>query len=76
MAIRTVRPLPVLIGHDYEHIMAKAIITEEPNRTSVTVTLEGKDAAYFAGFLTATEPIALSFVATPTQPRKHPQKEN
>lgn len=69
------RPMPILIADNYEHIMAHADIVEEPNKTSITITVEGEHARYFAACVTSTEPVALSFAGIPVQPRKKNIKE-
>jgi hypothetical protein len=70
------RLLPVLIGHDYEHVMGRAVIDREPNKVIITITSEGPDGHILGEFLTAAEPIALSFTGIPVKPRTTKSKEN
>ncbi len=72
----TERLLPVLIGDDYEHLMTRCTVDEEPGKTTVTIVAEGEASKYLADFLTAAEPIALSFAGIPVQPRKNQSKEH
>ena len=51
--------------------MGHVIIDEDPGKTTVTIVAEGKEADILAGFLTAAEPIALSFAGIPVQPHKN-----
>lgn len=70
------RTLPILFGEDRTHVMAEAIIDEEPGNTQITIVVQGDSAQYVAAFLTAPEPIAMRFVGIPVQPRKNHIKEH
>lgn len=72
---RTERPIPVLLGDDYAHVMAHAVIEEDPGKTTVTIVAEGRAADILGAFLTAPEPVAVSFSGIPVQPRKKNIKE-
>lgn len=65
----TRRQLPVLIGMDYKHIMCEAVIIEENDAVTITMTAKGQDANDLISVMTAQEPVALSFVAIPVKPR-------
>lgn len=72
----TKRLLPVLIGENYEHVMAQASVSQDrPGKVTITIEATGKDGDILADFLTAAEPIALSFAGIPVQPRKKNTKE-
>lgn len=71
---RTERLLPIIFNKD-KHVMAQATIIEGPKRTVVTIIVEGNDARHVGEFLTATEPIALSFAGIPVQNRQNNLKE-
>ena len=64
---QTIRKLPVLIGHNYEHIMANAEIVRTSEGTRIDINATGEEAIYLADFLEQAEPIALSFIAIPVQ---------
>lgn len=76
MAQITKRPIPVLLGNDYEHAMGEATIEEENDRVTISIVAEGEGAMVLAAVLTAAEPMALSFVAIPVQPHRTHIKEN
>lgn len=63
----TEKDLPVLIGHDYEHVMAKAVITQEPDKVLITIEASGERARTLGDFVAANEIIALSFTGVPVR---------
>lgn len=78
----TEKMLPVLIGGDYEHVMARAVIDQtaavrsettrqilEPAKVTITITAEGGHAQILGDYVAATEIVALSFEGVPVQPR-------
>ena len=82
----THKDLPVLTGFNYEHVMAKATITQyaevkspttnqvlEPARLEITITASGGSAIQLGEFVSANEIVALSFGGVPVRPV--PQKE-
>ncbi len=83
--IVTEKLLPVLIGHDYQHVMAKAVIEQTargtapdgsyiPPKVEITIVAEGDHAQEIGDFVAANEIVALSFVGVPVRPV--PKKEN
>jgi len=84
----TEKALPVLIGHDYEHVMARATIEQTPaeygiddqhNRIKkkdaevlITIVAKGDHAQLLGDFVAANEIVALSFGGVPVQ--RAPQK--
>lgn len=71
----TERLLPVMLGSQEEYVISTAVVVEEPSITTVTIAVHGDNARILGGFLTAAEPIALSFTGIPVQPRKRNIKE-
>lgn len=78
----TEKPIPVLIGHDYKHVMGKAVIEETPEVRSestnqvvspaevvITIKASGNNAKVLGEFLTVPEVVALSFTGVAVQPR-------
>lgn len=61
----TRRDLPVLIGHNWQHVMAKARVLRTPTSVLIEIASEDVDGQLLAEFLEQAEPIALSFVAIP-----------
>ena len=72
--VSTKRPLPVLVGSNYEHVMGEAEITQTPEEVTITVKARGKDARILADFVTAEVPIALSFTTVPVR-SAHPKEK-
>lgn len=72
---RIVRQLPVLIGTNHEHVMAKAEIYRRPDGVLIIITANGQESQLLAEFLEQAEPIALSFGAIPVQNIRE-KKEN
>jgi hypothetical protein len=74
--IVTKKLLPVLIGGDYDHVMAKATIRQTPDSVIIEIVAENTDAYPYAteltAFLTQAEIVALSFGGVPIRP---PSKE-
>jgi NADPH-dependent 7-cyano-7-deazaguanine reductase QueF len=71
MDIRVTRmQLPVLIGFDYQHVMAECVVTETPDKTEIHIEATGDAARYLGSFVASNEPVALSFVAIPVR-NKH-----
>lgn len=64
---QTIRQLPVLIGNDHEHVMAKADIFRSPDKVLIQITSTGPESQLLAEFLEQAEPIALSFEAIPVR---------
>lgn len=89
--IITEKPIPVLIGIDYEHIMAKAVIVQKAAITttddhgrrvvlkapSVEITIEGQGdlAEWLGGYVAANEIVSLSFAGVPVRPRPHKETD-
>lgn len=67
--------IPVLVGHNYEHVMCRAVIEEEGDTVTVTMTATGKNAVELQHLMTTGELMALSFVAIPVIPRSTDSKE-
>lgn len=81
--IRTEKPIPVLIGGDYQHVMAQATIEQKAARKSVdddghpvvvdpaeviiTIVAKGPTAQQLGDFVAAMEVVALSFQAVPVK---------
>lgn len=63
------KQIPVLIGHDYEHVMCKAVINVEGDSVTVTMAAKGTEARELLALMTENEIMALSFVAIPVTPR-------
>lgn len=61
----TRRDLPVIVGHNWQHIMAKAEIFRTPEGMMIQITGQGEDAQHLAEYLEQAEPIALTFIAIP-----------
>lgn len=77
----TEKLLPVLIGFDYEHVMANAVIEQtaavisptthqvlEPDKVVITITAQGANARELGDFVAANEIVALSFGGVPVRP--------
>lgn len=78
--------IPVLIGNDYEHVMAKATIEQkaavrspttnqilEPAKVVITIVSEGPSAQELGDFVATGDVVALSFGFVPVRPVR---KEN
>ena len=64
----TERIIPVVIGNDYAHVMAKAVVVRTPTSVTIEITsLPGHDSQRLAEFLEQAEPIAVSFTAVPVR---------
>lgn len=61
--------IPVLIGHNYEHVMCQAVINVEGDSVTVTMAAKGTEARELLALMTESEIMALSFVAIPVTPR-------
>lgn len=72
---QTSRQLPVLIGNDHEHVMAKADIYRAPDKILIEIEARGPNSQLLAEFLEQAEPIALSFGAIPVRNIRE-KKEN
>lgn len=70
------RRLPVLIGFDYEHVMANAEIFREPDKILIEITSTGTESQLLGDFLEQVEPIALSFGGIPAQTSEKREKTN
>ena len=64
---QTKRHLPVLVGHDFQHVMARVDIQRTPDTVIITITSDGVNGQRLAEFLEQAEPIALSFGAIPVR---------
>lgn len=71
--ILTEKDLPVLIGHNYEHVMGKAVIAQTPDTVTITIVASGERARILGDFVAANEIVALSFGGVPV--RQTPKKE-
>jgi hypothetical protein len=60
------RQLPVLIGQNYETVMARADIFQKPDSVLIQITTTGKNAQLLAEFLGQAERVGLSFSSEPT----------
>lgn len=67
--IITEKPMPILIGENYEHIMGLTKIVQTPESTTITIVIEGKNARLVGDFVAAGEIVALSFAGVPVRPR-------
>lgn len=69
---RTQKQIPVLIGHDGQHVMARADIFRTPDKVLVQITApsDRAEGQLLADFLEQAEPIALSFDAIPVQNKR------
>ncbi len=70
--IRTEKPIPVLIGSDYQHVMGHAVIVQTPNCVTITIESTGNPGRILGDFVAATEIVALSFSGVPV---RHYNKE-
>jgi hypothetical protein len=82
--ITTEKMLPVLIGENYQHVMARATIEQtapvygsdddgkrillEESKVLITIVAEGGHAQQLGDFVAATEIVALSFSGVPVRP--------
>lgn len=77
----TEKPLPVLIGNDYEHVMAKATIEQkaavrspttnqilEPAEVVITIVAKGPSAQELGDYVAVADVVALSFGVVPVRP--------
>lgn len=67
--IVTEKPMPILLGANYEHIMGQTKIVQTPESTTITISIEGKNARLVGDFVAAGEIVALSFAGVPVRPR-------
>lgn len=72
----TKRQIPVMLGEDYQHVMGEAIIMEQNDVVTVTITAKGTNARDLIAVLSAMEPMGLSFIAIPVTPHQPRIKEN
>lgn len=86
----TEKALPVLIGHDYQHVMARATIEQkaavygvddnhnrvlkEDAEVVITIVSKGDHAQLLGDYVAAMEVVALSFNGVPVRPV--PDKES
>lgn len=63
----TERTIPVLLGGDDEHVLAKADIFQTPDSVLIQVTASGPESKLLAEFLGQQEIIAVGFQAIPVQ---------
>jgi hypothetical protein len=82
----TQKMIPVFVGHDHQHVMAKATIEQtaevwtlddhnrrvlaKPAQVVITVIAEGGHAQQLGDFVAVDEIIGLSFDAVPATPKK------
>lgn len=59
------RDLPVFLGNDSSHTMAKAEIYETSDKVLIQITASGDGGRYLAEFLEQNIPIGLSFGPIP-----------
>lgn len=77
----TEKPIPVLIGDDYEHVMAHAKIEQkaevrspttnqilEPAEVVITIVAKGPSAKELGDYVAVPDVIALSFGVVPVRP--------
>lgn len=67
--IVTEKPMPILLGTNYEHIMGRTKIVQTPESTTITIVVEGKHSRLVGDFVGAGEIVALSFAGVPIRPR-------
>lgn len=60
--------LPVLLGFDQEHVMAKAYIEADGDNVDIRIKSSGPAGLALTEFLMGGSPVALSFVAIPVKP--------
>ena len=85
-AIKTEKPIPVIIGSDYQHVMATGTIEQiaavkspttrqvlEPAKVIITIVAEGPTAQQLGDFVAVNEIVALSFGGVPVS--GHHRKE-
>ena len=65
--VHTTRQLPVLIGHNYKRVMARADIFRSPNKVMIQIVSEDSNGKTLAELLEQDEPIALIFGAVPVR---------
>jgi hypothetical protein len=65
--IRTEKPLPVLIGEDYKHVMGHAVIVQTPDSVVITIEATGKSGRALGDYVAASEIVALSFSGVPVR---------
>lgn len=63
------KQIPVLVGHNYEHVMCQAVVNVEGDTVTVTMSAKGPQARELLAVTTENELMALSFVAIPVTPR-------
>lgn len=67
-SIRSTRPIPVLLGDNYEHVTASAEIIRTLDSVTIHITSKpGPDTQMLADLLEQVEPIALKIVAIPVR---------
>lgn len=76
MAKITRRPIPVITGGNYEHVMCHASVVEENDEVTITMVAKGNNAKTLAAIMTGGEPMALSFMPIPVQSRGPSSREN
>lgn len=59
------RDMPVIIGHNQEHIMGRAEVFRHPDRVVIYIVAEGSKSQDLAELLEQPELIALNFAAIP-----------
>jgi len=76
--VHTSRSLPVVVGYDYQRVVAKADIFRSPEKVLIQIASENKDGQALAELLEQDTPIALSiiFVATPVRNSKEKRDTN
>ena len=69
--------IPVLIGENYQHVMAFArMVEEDDGNVTITMTTQGNEGQELLSWLSGGAPVALTVVAIPVTPHiPRPPKE-
>ena len=70
------RPIPVLIGYDYKHVMARAEIFRSSDKVLIQIISEDGNGKTLAGLLEQDEPVALIFGAVPVRNTREKRDTN
>lgn len=73
-AKRTTLQVPVLLGQNYEHVMARADIVEEGDEMTITIKAKGREFVNMQNVVAQIDILAVSFVGIPVKPHT-PKKE-
>lgn len=82
---KTEKPIPVLLGFHYEHVMGRATIEQtaavrsptthqvlEPAKVVIVIESTGEAAQMLGDYVAMDEVVALSFASVPVTPRATP----